>query len=355
MKVEATGAQGDGSGAALTRRRLLQHAWLPLGWAGGLLAPGLVGQPVAAQAPQALPATWPGRPIRLVVVYPTGGVSDATARLLAEKLAPGLGQPVLVDNKGGAGGTLGMDLVAKAAADGYTLAFSAVSPLTLNPHVMRVAYDPLKDVVPLARVMYSPVYVLGTPAFAGQSFDDALRLARTQPGRVAVATSGVASVGHVMLEQIQRRAGVRFNHVPYKGGGQVITDAVGGQFELFTANPSPTLNGLIAQGKLRVLAVAAPERLATAPTVPTLAELGFAAANLTSVFGLFAPARTPPEVQRRLHAEVNHVLALPEVQERLQRTDNVVSPATQAQFAAQVLAEHDSNGRLVRETGMRAE
>jgi tripartite-type tricarboxylate transporter receptor subunit TctC len=297
---------------------------------------------------------WPTKPVRIVVAYPTGGISDAVVRLMAEKLGPALGQPIVVENRAGAGGSIGMDAVAKAT-DGHTFGFASVSPLTLNPHVMKVPYDPLKDVVPVANVMYSPVYVLATPAFTGKSFADVLAQAREHPGKLNLATAGVATVGHVMLEQIKRQAKVDINHVPYKGGGQVITDAAGGHFELFTANPSPGVNGLVAKSTLRVLAVAAPQRLPAFPNAPTLTELGLPAANLTSVFGYFAPAKTPPEVIRRLNAEINRILGDKDVQERLAKLDNVVSSGTPEQFAALIRAEYDANAKVVKEAGIRVD
>ena len=271
--------------------------------------------------------------------------------MLAERLR--LGQTVIVENRAGAGGLSGMDVVAKAPADGHTLGFSAISPLTLYPHLQHVPYEPLKDLIPVARVMYSPVYVVATSAFSGKTFADAIALARAQPSRISVATSGMGSVGHLMLEQISRRANVQFNHIPYKGGGQVTNDAAGGQFDLFTANPSPAVNALIAQGKLRVLAVAAAKRLPSFADVPTLDELGFADANLSSVFGVFAPARSPPEVLQRLNTELNRVLAEPDVQSRLVQLDNVVSPSTGPEFSAQIRREYEANAKVVREANIK--
>jgi tripartite-type tricarboxylate transporter receptor subunit TctC len=314
-----------------------------------LTAVALLPLPVAARD------DWPGKPLRIVVPYAPGGTSDAVARLFAERLQPALGQTVIVENKPGAGATTGIDAVAKPTPDGHTVAFSAISPLTLSPHLQRVPYDPLKDLVPVAQVMYSPVYLVATSAFTGKTWADAIAQARARPGQVAMASSGMGSVGHVMLEQIGRKAGVRFNHIPYKGGGQVINDAAGGQFELFTANPSSALNALIAQGKLRVIAVAAPQRLPTLPDVPTFAELGHPDANLSSVFGLFAPARTPRDVLVKLNAEVNKLLADKDVQERLAKLDNVVSPATIDAFTTRVQHEHEANARVVREAGIKVE
>jgi tripartite-type tricarboxylate transporter receptor subunit TctC len=303
--------------------------------------------PAWAQAP-----AWPTKPVRIVVPYAPGGTSDAAARLLAERLHAVLGQPVVVENRAGASGTTGMDAMAKAT-DGHTLAFAAISPLTLNPHLQKVPYDPLKDVLPVASVMYSPVYFVATSAFTGKTFADAVAQARAQPGKLNVATSGMGSVGHLMLEQVGRKAGVSFNHIPYKGSGQVINDAAGGQFELFTTNPSPAVNGLISQGKLRVLAVAAPSRLPAFPDAPTFTELGHPDANLSSVFGLFAPAGTPPAVVNRVNAEVNKLLADADIAARLARLDNIVSTGTPEQFSAQVQREHAANARVVKEAGIK--
>jgi len=181
----------------------------------------------AALALPAAAQTFPSKPVRIIVVYPTGGTSDAVTRLLAEKIAPALGQQVLVENRGGAGGAIGMDAMAKSAPDGHTLAFSAISPLTLLPHVGKVPYDPLKDVAAVASVMYSPVYLLATPAFSGRDFADLVAQAKAKPGSLRAGTSGIATLGHLMVEQL-RLAGVDLTHVPYRGGGQVITDAAGG-------------------------------------------------------------------------------------------------------------------------------
>jgi tripartite-type tricarboxylate transporter receptor subunit TctC len=305
----------------------------------------------------ALPATaqeFPARPVRIIVVYPPGGTSDAVARLLAEKLAPALGQQVLVENRGGAGGAIGMDAMAKSAADGHTVAFGAISPLTLLPHVGKVPYDALKDVAPLASVMYSPVYLLATPAFPGRDFAELVALAKSKPGTLRVGTSGIATLGHLMVEQL-RIAGLELTHVPYRGGGQVITDAAGGQFELFTANPSPGVNTMLQQGRFRILAVAAPRRLAAQPAIPTLTELGYPDSNYTSHFGFFAPAKSPEAARRRLHAEINAALAVPEVAERLVRLDNVVAPSSMEQFAQVVRREYEANAKIVAQARIRSE
>ena len=314
---------------------------------------------LAALAAVALPlhaqGTWPGRPVRIVVAYPPGGVSDAVARLLAERLAGPLGQPVVVENKAGASGTIGMDAVAKAAPDGYTLGFSAISPLALSPHLGKSPFDPAKDIVAVASVMFSPVLLLATPAMPAKDFRELLAAAQARPGAIRWATSGPASLGHIMLEQLQASAKVRITHVPYKGGGQQITDALSGQFEVLTVNAGPAVMAHLKAGKLRALAVGAPARLEALPQVPTLAELGHASANLTSLFGVFAPAGTPAAVVERVNTEVNKVLAQADVRGRLLATDNVPTGGSAADFARQIATESESNARIVQAAGIKGE
>jgi hypothetical protein len=181
-------------------------------------------------------ASWPSRPVHLIVVYPPGGVSDAMARTLAEPLAQALGVPVVVENRGGAGGALGMEVLARAAPDGCTLAFSAVSPLTLQPLLAGGPRDLLGHVIPVAGVMNTPVLVAGTPAFTGRSFADLIAQARAHPGELRWATSGIATSGHMVLAQTRLQSGVDITHVPYQGGGPQINDALGGQFEVLSTN-----------------------------------------------------------------------------------------------------------------------
>jgi tripartite-type tricarboxylate transporter receptor subunit TctC len=170
-----------------------------------------------------------------------------------------------------------------------------------------------------------------------------------------LATSGIATVGHLMLEQIKLVAGVDITHVPYKGGGQVITDAAGGQFELFTSNPSPGVNALLSQGRMRVLAVAAPQRLTTMPNVPTLSELGYPDSNLTSQFGVFAPSRTPEAVVKRLNAEINKAVSAPDMTDRLVKLDNVPLPSSVESFAKTIRTEYEANARIVAKAQIRVD
>lgn len=298
---------------------------------------------------------WPARQIKIIVPYPTAGVSDSIVRMVAEKLTTKLGQTVIVENRAGAGGTLGMDLVAKANPDGYTFGFAAISPLTLNPHVMKVPYDALKDFTPVGSVMYSPIYMLATPKFTGKSFEDVIAMSQTKPGSVTVATSGYGTVGHIMVEQLSKKAGITLTHVPYKGGGQVSTDALGGQFDLMMANPYANLNALIEQGKLRPLAVGAPARLGNLPEIRTFGELGYPEVNLTSLFGFFAPAGTPPDIIKKFSTDINQVLMDPSIQNRVKLAENLVITSTPEEFALTIRNEFNANAKIVKDANIKAE
>jgi tripartite-type tricarboxylate transporter receptor subunit TctC len=313
---------------------------------------------LAALAALALPAraqSWPARPLRLIVPYPTGGVSDLVARAIADRLAAQMGQPVVVENRAGASATLGMDALAKSAPDGYTLAFSAISPLTLSPAIGKVPYDPERDFTPVVSVMVSPVLVLATPASAARDLRELLARARDWPDTIRWATSGQGSLGHVMLEQLQAAAKVRLVHIPYKGGGQQITDAIGGQFEILSVNTGPGLADNVRSGRLRPLAVGAPRRLDSMPQVPTLAEVGYPQANLSSHFGVFAPANLPLRLLDRLNGEINTALEAPTVRNRLLASENVPTGGTARDFARQVAAEADSTARIVKSVGIKAD
>jgi len=310
---------------------------------------GLMLASVAAPA-QVVPKT-----IRLVVAYPSGGVSDVVARALADKLAAQLGSTLVVENKAGASGTIGMDAVAKAAPDGATLGFSAISPLVLNPHLGRSPFDPIKDIAPVASVMYSPVLLLATPATGMRDLRSLLDDARARPGAVRWATSGQASLGHIVLEQLRAAAQVDITHIPYKGGGQQLNDALGGQFEVLSTNAGPTVSAQIQTGRLRPLAVGAPARLETLPKVATLAELGYPAANLSSQFGVFAPAGTPAILIEKYNVEINKALASPDLRAKLLATDNVPTGGRADTFADEIAIEYANNGKIVKAAGIRSD
>ena len=316
-------------------------------WVAAALGSAL---PLWAQSPP-----WPSKPIKLIVAYPPGGVSDTVARALAEQLSTRLGVPVLVDNRAGAGGSLAVNAVAKSAPDGHSLVFTALSPLTLSPHLGSLPYDAVKDLMPVASVMYSPVLIAATPALAQGDFKAMLNRAQQQPDALRWATSGSGSLGHLMLENIRSSAQVRITHVPYKGGGQQITDALSGQFEVLSTNASGVVLQHIKEGRLRALAVGAAARLDALPGVPTLTELGLASANFSSRFGIFAPTGVPMAMVEKLNTQVNAVLALPALRERLLAAECVAAPATVTDFVKYVASEYKHMGAIVREAKIQAD
>jgi tripartite-type tricarboxylate transporter receptor subunit TctC len=302
---------------------------------------------------RAQPGAWPQRPVHIMVAYPPGGVSDDITRALADRLARQLGVPVVVDNRAGAGGSVAMDALAKSTPDGYTLCFSAITPLTLLPQLGPVNYDPVRDIQPVASVMFTPVLLVATPALDATSFADMLVAARQRPGRIRWATSGLGTTGHMVLEQVRRASGADISHIPYKGGGQQLTDALGGQFELLSTNVGAQQLQYIQSGRFKPLAVGAPARLAVLPEVPTLAELGFAQANLVSLFGLFAPGRTPQAVVARLNAEVNVALATVAIRERLQVVNNLPMGGSVEGFVRLIAEEAERSRRALLPEGGR--
>ncbi len=286
---------------------------------------------------------WPARALRLLVAYAPGGVSDDITRWLAARLSQRLGVPAVVENRAGAGGSLAMALLARAPGDGHTLCFSAVTPLTLLPLLGPVRYDPWRDIAPVAAVMSTPVLVVGTPALAARSLAAALAGGHV----LRWASSGVGTTGHMVLEQVRASSGAAITHVPYKGGGHQLNDALGGQFELLSTNVGAQQLQYVREGRLHALAVGAPARLPVMPQVPTLAEAGHPGANLSSLFGLFAPGATPLPLRQRLNAEVNAVLRQADMRARLLAVNNLPLLDDADGFARQIAHEAAVHARLL--------
>lgn len=345
---------GEQGPRCVARRRLL------LGAAAACLLPGAGARAgtgssayTGSAGTSALAALRPprallSRPVRLVVAYPPGGVSATIANVLADELAPLLGVPVVVDYRAGDGGSVAMGMIARAVPDGTTLVFCAITPLTVRPFLGHVSYDPLRDIVPVAGVMHTPLLLVGTPALSADSLADTIRHARAHPGTLRWASSGIATTGHMVMEQVCLASGTQMIHVPYKGGGQQLTDALGGQFELLSTNVSDMQLRAIASGQFRPLAVGAPARLPVLPQVPTFAELGYERANLSSLFGVFAPRGTPPGLVDGINAAVNDALLSPTFQHRLAATDNLPATGTRDAFVARIAADHEANRTLLR-------
>ncbi len=324
----------------LSRRRSL--AWL---------VPALAAVPSAARPAE--PAPWPPRSIRIVVAYPAGGVSSDVARDLAQALERQLGVTVIVEHRSGAGGTLAMAAVARSAPDGATLCFSAVTPLTLAPWLGPVPYDPARDLAAVFPVMATPVLVLGTAALQADSLAGMLAFARRAPGQIRWATSGLGTTGHLVLERVAAVAGVTITHVPYKGGGQQLTDALGSHFEVLSSNVAATQLRLVRNGRLKPLAVSGSARSAALPDVPTLGELGFADANQVSVFGLFASGGTPAALLDRLNGALAAAWHDPALQRRLIDTNNLPLGGSAAAFARLVAEEREAHRAWLARAGRR--
>ena len=329
-------------GERVRRRQLLRVGLVALGAMSA--GPGLVlAQPAGSPGRREASAGGPQGPVRILVAYPPGGVSDSIARALAVLLAQRLSRPVRVEHRPGGGGSLALEQMLREPADGRTLCFCASSALTLLPWVRRVGYDPLRDVAPVIPVMATPVLVLGTPALHAETLREAMGLARASPGRLRWATSGIGTTGHLVLEQVGHSAAVELTHVPYKGGGQQLNDALAGHFELLSSNVAEGQLAHVQAGRLRALAVGAPTRLPVLPEVPTLAEAGFPQANLMSVFGLFASARTPPRLVERLNRELDAVLQDEGLRRRMQAMDNLPLGGSGADFARRIAQEREAH------------
>lgn len=258
-----------------------------------------------ALAPRASANTsWPTSRLTLLLAYPPGGITDRLGQDLADRLRRGMGLKVVVEHRPGAGGTLAMEQLARAPTDGSVLALNAVTPLTLAPFFGTLRYDPVRDVAPLRALVDTPLMVVGTPALQAPDWAGMIKQARTHPGGLRWASSGLASTGHLVMEQVRLDSRAPLIHVPYKGGGQQLQDALGGQFEVLSTNFAADQLRWVQQGRLKALAVGAARRQAGLPTVPTLGELGHPAANRWSTFGLFAPGAMPAALRHRLQRQL---------------------------------------------------
>ena len=257
---------------------------------------------------------YPSRPITLVVPFTPGGSVDNSGRLMADRLGRALGQPVIIDNRGGAGGAIGSTYVAKAAPDGYTLIVTSQSTHVVNPAMNpRLPYDAVNDFAPITLIDRLSNVLLVNADLPVRSFDDLVTYARANPRALNYASAGIGSVSHLSMELLKNQANLPMNHVPYRGAGVALTDLLSGQVQLTWNNLSSNLS-YIRNGKLRALAVAAPARVPQLPAVPTFAELKLPDLNMTSWTGLAAPAKTPDAIVQKLYVEVRKILADPATQ-----------------------------------------
>ena len=299
---------------------------------------------------------YPSRPIRLVVPYPPGGPLDIMARAIGQKLTEAWNQAVVVDNRPGAGGNIGADLVAKSPADGYTLLMGAVATHAINPSLYgRLPYDPVKDFAPVALVAQVPNILVVNPSVPVRSVKELIDLARARPGYLNFGSGSTGSTGHLAGELFNTMAGVRMVHIPYKGGAPAMTDLLAGQVQLMFDNLANALPNVRA-GRLRALAVTTLARSPAMPDLPTIAESGLPGFDLTTWFGLMVPAGTPTEIVSRLNAEIVRALNAKDMRERLEKM-GAGPPAdnTPAHFAAFIRAEAAKYAKVVRDSGAKVE
>lgn len=299
--------------------------------------------------------SYPSRPITLIVPSSAGGTTDFTARLIAEPLSRALGQPVIVDNKGGASGNIGGQAVANAKPDGYTLLVAYSGYQVGNPHLFKKApWDPIKDFVPVAFLTKAPQVIVVTPGLPVNDLKELTAYAKANPGKLNYASSGNGSIQHIAAELLKQITGTRMAHIPYKGAGPAVQDLMAGQVDLFITTPASVI-GQIKGDKLRALAVTSPTRLSALPNVATASEQGIKNFNIDSWFALYAPAGTPAGVVKQLNAEINKILARPEIQKKAEDSGTFVEQMTPAQLGTFTQKEYDFWGKVIKSASITAE
>jgi tripartite-type tricarboxylate transporter receptor subunit TctC len=292
--------------------------------------------------------TYPDRPIRLIAPFPAGGLADVIARAVGDQMSKSLGQPVIVENRAGAGGNTGADAVAKSPPDGYTLLMSSAGILTANPHLYaKMPFDAATAFVPVSNVAQMNMLVVVHPKVQAQNLKEFIALAKKEPGKLNFGSPGSGTTGHLGLAMLMHTAQIQITHVPYKGAAPAITDLIAGQIDGVVDNP-PTVISHIQGGKLRPLAYAAKERLALLPNVPTAAEAGLANFEAASWFGIVAPAGTPPAAVAKLHKAIAEATQTKVMQERFAKTGARLVGDTPEQFAAQIRAEYTAWGEIIK-------
>ena len=323
----------------------------PAPLAGALCrALALLGLALSAGLAQA--QAWPAKPLRIVVPYAPGGITDSVSRITAPKLQEALGQPVLVENKPGAGGAIATEFVAKSAADGYTLLMGSAAPQTLLQFVQKTGYDGVRDFAPVTLINTNPLVILAHPSLPVQNLRELIALAKAQPGKLNFA--GAGGLTQFSGEIFKFMAGVDIVYVPYKGGAPATAAAVAGDTQLTFANYSDALAQMRA-GRLRALALTSAKRFPQSPEVPTVAEAGVPGYAVDSWNGLFAPAGTPPEVVARIAAAVREGFKDPAVRKRMDDIGAAPGGDTPEQFRAFVQAENQKWGNFVKQTGIKIE
>ena len=326
-------------------------------WTSHTLGPAvafcLAGALAAAAASLAHAQTFPAKPVRIVVAFPPGGPSDYAARVVSLKLTDSIGQTVLVDNRAGAGGALGTELVARAAPDGYTLLIGNTGTLSVLPHLQaKMPYDAMRDFTPITNLIGGPSFLLAHPSVPVSNLRELIALAKKRPGQLTYASAGVGQISHMNGELLRQLADIDLLHVPYKGTGPIMPEVLGGQVSLTFSTSIDNLQ-FVKTGRLRGLAVTGRERLAVAQELPTMAEAGLPGFESLNWNGIVGPAGMPRDIVNRLHREIVRVINLPDVKEKVIAQGNFVIGDTPEQFAAFIRAESDKWARVVRQANIK--
>ncbi|MCM2329360.1 MAG: tripartite tricarboxylate transporter substrate binding protein [Lysobacter sp.] len=299
--------------------------------------------------------TWPDRPVKLIVPFAPGGVTDTSGRVIAEGLSRRLGQQVVVENKPGASGNIGTQSVAIAPPDGYTLVLAFDGTMVINPHVFaNIPFDTLKDFAPVGKIGDATLILVSHPAFPGKTLKDVIDMSKKDPKGLSYGTSGIGGTPHIAGELLNMKTGSKLVHVPYKGGGQAMSDALGGNIPLVYTAVAGAIKHVEA-GKLHAVAVSSRTRSPSMPNTPTFIEAGVADFEASSWVGILAPAKTPRPVIDRLNKEMNALLTSPEVIERLAKLGIVATPGTPEQFGEQMKADLAKYGPVVKAAGIKTE
>ena len=310
--------------------------------------------PLVFAGPAFAQGNYPNKPVRFIVPFPPGGGTDIVSRLVTNKLSETLGWRIVVDNRSGAGGSVGMEVAARSAPDGYTLVMGQTSNLAINPALYsKLPYEPLRDFAPVSLVSMIPITVMIAAKAPYKSLPDLVSAAKAKPGAVTFATTGNGTVGHLTGEMLQRMAGIRLIHVPYKGASQVFPDLISGRVNFFLASLESALPQVKA-GTIRALAVTSSQRAPVMPNVPTVAESGYKGFEANTWTGVLVAARTPQPIIERLNAEITRILDLPDMRERLATGGMPVQTGPKA-FAALLKADSEKWARIVKEAGVKVE
>ena len=309
---------------------------------------------VAVATPLATAQTFPVKPIRFVVPFAPGGGTDLLARAIGQRLTDVLGQPVVVDNRAGAGGVIGADLVAKAAPDGYTIVLGSPGPLTINPNLRPSIPYRLKDFAPITLATISPFVLVVNPALGVASVKELIALAKAKPGALNFGSGGNGSVAHLSGEQFKALAGVQITHVPYKGSNPSIIDLIGGQLQLVIDN-LPVLVLHVRSGRLKALALGTRKRSVLLPEVPTMIEAGVPGYQASTAFGVLAPAGTPRAIMARLNREIVTILRAPDLIERFAGLGLEAVGSTPEEYAEHLRAELAQYSKLIKSIGLKLE